>query len=71
MMYVLFNSRIVTIHVGSNFCGDEKSLSARKLVGEGYLNLLAKQIILTGYTSLISPEENNFAYRLTFIGLND
>ena len=35
-MHVLFNSRIVTIPVGSNFWGDETSLSARKLVGEGY-----------------------------------
>ena len=36
MMYALCNYRITNINVGSNILGDETSLSARKLVGEGY-----------------------------------
>ena len=37
MMYALCNYRITNINVGSNLLGDETSLSARKLVGEGYM----------------------------------
>ena len=36
-MYALCNYRITNINVGSNLLGDETSLSARKLVGEGYM----------------------------------
>ena len=36
MMYALCNYRITNINVGSNLLGNETSLSARKLVREGY-----------------------------------
>ena len=36
MIYALCNYKITSINVGSNLLGDETSLSAQKLVREGY-----------------------------------
>ena len=48
MMYALCNYRITNINVGSNLFGYETSLSARKLVGEGYASSLQAKLSATG-----------------------
>ena len=57
MMYALCNYRITNINVGSNLLGDETSLSARKLVGEGYMCVQPRVELLGSLVQLFTTEK--------------